>query len=58
MWKIEYDNDTGPDDEGFWESWTVVKDLFVLDGMAFECDSKESAEWLCALLNKHAGGEC
>lgn len=24
MWKIEYDNDTGSNDEGFWEWWSVT----------------------------------
>lgn len=45
-WRIEYDNDVGPDDGGFWEWWTVT------DGTkSFKCDSKPEAEWLCAKLN-------
>jgi len=54
MWTIEYNNDEGPGGEGYWESWTVVKDGMGLDGYAFDCDSLESAEWLRDLLNKHA----
>lgn len=46
MWTIEYDNDTGPGDEGYWEWWDVT------DGnISFRCDSQESAEWLCYILN-------
>lgn len=45
-WKIEYDNDTGPSDEGFWEWWTVT------DGdKSFKCDDEADAKWLCDLLN-------
>ena len=46
MWKIEYDNDTGPGDEGFWQWWDVT------DGnRSFRCNCKDDAEWLCNLLN-------
>lgn len=46
-WKIEYDNDTGPDDEGFWEWWTVT------DGeKSFKCDVEADAKWLLNLLNE------
>jgi hypothetical protein len=49
-WTIEYDNDTGPNDGGFWEWWTVS------DGAhSFKCDSEEDAKWLCDLLNRDAG---
>jgi hypothetical protein len=45
-WKIEYDNDTGPGDEGFWEWWTVT------DGERhFQCDDQSDAEWLKGQLN-------
>lgn len=48
-WEIEYDNDTGPSDEGFLEWWTVS------DGArSFKCGSKEDAEWLCDMLNRYA----
>jgi hypothetical protein len=40
-WTIEYDNDSGPGDEGFWQWWTVT------DGARrFKTDSQEDAEWL------------
>lgn len=41
MWRIEYENDTGPGDEGFWESWTVTN-----GNMSFSATSQEDAEWL------------
>ena len=46
MWKVEYDNDTGHGDEGFWQWWDVT------DGdRSFRCNSEDDAEWLCNLLN-------
>ena len=50
-WTIEYDNDTGPSDEGFWEWWTVSN-----GERAFKCDSEQDAVWLCDMLerNEHA----
>ena len=49
MWTIEYDNDTGPMDEGFWEWWTVT------DGTkSFKCNSESEAKWLCDILNEYA----
>lgn len=59
-WKIEYDNDTGPGDEGFWEWWTVT------DGTrSFKCNSEDDAKWLAETLNastpkrhtKRSGGQ-
>ena len=45
-WSVDYHNDTGTDDEGFWEWWTVS------DGTkTFRCDSRKDAEWLADLLN-------
>ena len=48
-WKIEHNNDTGYDDEGYlgcWESWTVT------DGeKMFNCANESDAKWLCELLN-------
>lgn len=26
VYEIEHDNDTGPDDDGFWEWWSVIED--------------------------------
>lgn len=49
MWTIDYDNDTGASDEGFWEWWEVT------DGdRVFKCYDKESAVWLCDMLNEYA----
>jgi hypothetical protein len=48
MWTIEYDNDVGPNDEGYW--WWNVAD----GNRTFEAKKKEDAEWLCDLLNTHA----
>lgn len=44
-WKIEYDNDTGPDDGGFWEWWSVTNGV-----KAFKCESEEDAQILLVLL--------
>lgn len=49
-WKIEYDNDTGPGDEGFWERWTVTD-----SDKSFKCDDEADAKWLCDLLNAVTG---
>lgn len=46
-WVVEYDNDTGPDDEGFSEWWEVSN-----GAMSFKAYTKYSAEWLCKTLNK------
>ena len=47
MWKIEYNNDTGPNDEGFQEWWEVTNGKRV-----FKANSEEDAKWLCGVLNK------
>lgn len=45
-WNVEYDNDTGLDDGGFWEWWTVS------DGeKSFKSSSQFDAEWLAEVLN-------
>ena len=44
-WRIYYDNDTGPDDESYWEWWTVTN-----DEKSFKCDSQEDAEWLLSII--------
>lgn len=46
MWKVEYDNDTGPNDEGFSEWWTVTN-----GDKSFKSSSEPDAHWLCHLLN-------
>lgn len=45
-WTVDYDNDVGPYDEGFWEWWTVSNGV-----KSFKCDSKDDADWLCSILN-------
>lgn len=46
IWTIEYDNDTGPDDDGFAEWWIVT------DGeRSFTCRKEFDAKWLCDTLN-------
>ena len=45
-WTIEYNNATGPNDEGFSEWWTVVD-----EERSFTCDDDKDAKWLCDLLN-------
>ena len=45
MWTIDYDNDTGPDDDGYWEWWTVTN-----GSRSFKCDSREDAEWLLTAI--------
>ena len=47
MWKIEYDNDVGSDDGGFWE-WWVISD----GNRSFESKDENDAKWLCDLLNE------
>jgi len=42
MWEIKYGNDTGLNDESFWEWWTVT------DGKkSFDCKDEDDAKWLC-----------
>lgn len=48
-WTIEYYNDTGPNDEGFWEWWDVTNGK-----RSFKTDTEDDAKWLCAFLNQHA----
>ena len=46
MWRIEMENDTGPNDDYYLEWWEVS------DGnRVFECKFEDDAKWLCALLN-------
>lgn len=49
-WKIEYYNDTGPDDGGFWEWWAVSNGT-----RSFKCDDEADAKWLAELLNAQMG---
>lgn len=51
-WKIEYDNDTGFNDNYFSEWWTVFRDENeFMDEKSFRCSSLDDAEWLCEVLN-------
>lgn len=47
-WAIEYDNDTGPNDEDFAEWWTISNGK-----RSFTCKNEDDAEWLCDLLNQY-----
>lgn len=44
-WTIEYDNDTGPDDESFCEFWTVSSEQNVI----CKCDSESNAKMICEM---------
>ena len=47
-WTVEYENDVGLSDEGFWEWWNVT------DGSrVFKADDEGDARWLCDMLNAH-----
>lgn len=48
-WKIEYNNDTGPGDDSFYEWWEVSN-----GDMTFKSDNEDHAEWLLALLKSHS----
>lgn len=46
-WHVEYQNETGPDDEGFWEWWEVT------DGQrVYRAGEENDATILCDLLNQ------
>ena len=46
-WRVEYDNDVGPYDDGLWEWWTVT------DGKReFKTGVQADAEWLAGVLTK------
>jgi len=45
-WSIEYSNDTGPNDESFFELWEVSDGVKI-----FKSDNVKYAQWLCNLLN-------
>jgi hypothetical protein len=46
-WPVEYGNDTGHNDESFWEWWNVTNGAIV-----FRANSEEEAHRLCDLLNE------
>lgn len=45
-WKVEYENDVGPDDGYFVEWWTVTN-----GSRSFKADTEADAKWLCGVLN-------
>jgi hypothetical protein len=45
-WKVDYDNDTGPNDDYLVEWWTVSNGAH-----SFRAGSESDAVWLAALLN-------
>ena len=50
MFKVEWDNDTGPEDDYYIEWWEVC------DGnMSFRSYDEMDALWLCELLNASLG---
>lgn len=56
-WNVFSDNDTGPNDDGFWEWWEVIdaEDQYLgKETRVFKCDSEEDAKWLAEILNKNA----
>lgn len=48
LWVVEYDNDTGPNDDCFWEYWDIVN---TATGARFRSRERADALWLCDLLN-------
>lgn len=48
---VEYQNDTGPHDDGFWE-WYEVTDTETRIVMC-KCSNAENAQKICDLLNKN-----
>lgn len=47
---VEYQNDVGPDDDGFWEWWEVIDSAD--STVICKCSEKENADKICDLLNK------
>lgn len=46
-WHVQYDNDVGPDDDGFWEWWGVI----AANGETVcRCDSEVVANAIVAAL--------
>lgn len=46
MWKIKWDNDTGPNDGYYVEWWNVTN-----GETTFQCESESDAQWLADLLH-------
>ncbi len=47
MWKILYDNDTGPSDEGFCEWWIITN-----GEKEFKCFDEGDAKWLVSVFEE------
>ena len=45
-WKVEYQNDTGPNDDSYWEWWDVSNGK-----TNYKANTENDAVWLCELLN-------
>lgn len=48
FYQIVYDNDTGPDDDSFTQSWDVFED----DAVVCRCYSKVNAERIVSVLQR------
>lgn len=46
---IKYDNDVGPDDDGFWEWWDILSPS---GETIAKCDKQDYAIMICAFLNE------
>lgn len=46
--EINYNNDVGPNDDGFWEWWEVSN-----GETSFSCRTEEDAIWLINVFNTH-----
>ena len=46
QWRVDYDNDVGDDDDGFWEWWEVTN-----GATTYKADKEAEATLLCDLLN-------
>lgn len=49
-YKVQYDNDTGPEDDYFVSWYTVESED---GGFTIKMDSEQEAKKLCAFLNEH-----
>lgn len=48
-WRVEYENDTGPGDEGFWRWWEIID---AKGARVAKCDTEEAAAALVAALRE------
>lgn len=49
-YSVDWNNDVGPNDEGYWEWWEVKDDID--HEVICKCDKKEDADLICGLLNE------